>query len=407
MSWLNLVTRDLVIVTGDGKRYVPNYMGAKRGKEFNVVEHEFSDLDGTLVKKNRPKGMRYPLELYFTGADHLDISNAFSASADDTRPWKLEHPYYGLLTVQPVTSLDFDNTAHNVTKINLVVMETIVEDTPRVNVDPVEQIKLKKIELNTSFELAFKSKPKAAEVNSMSSSAKKNYQLSVPIIKIPEQFQTYTNLFNVAISAVNTATASPLLAMRKLIALANYPANLQQSVKDRVSLLVDQFGTLRQTINGTITLSGKQIYQNHAGSIVSAIALATVTPITGDYKINKEVHQTIDKLIKVYTNYIEDLDFLQTDNGGMINSFVPDAASIVNLSQLINLTVSSLFSIAFKAKKEKSILCEKDTNIILLTHRFYGLDVDDNNIAEFVEQNNFSLDERLVIRKGRKIYYYV
>jgi hypothetical protein len=156
-----------------------------------------------------------------------------------------------------------------------------------------------------------------------------------------------------------------------------------------------------------MTLASKQLYQNMAGSIISSIAIAAVSPFTGDYKNNREVYNIIDDLVNTFNNYLEDLDLLQTDNGGMVTSFVPDPASLVNLSQVMSLTIGSLFSIAFNARKEKTLLCEKDTNIILLTHRFYGLDADDNNMLEFVNNNNFSLNELLIIRKGRKIVYYV
>lgn len=407
MSWLDLVKRDLIITTGDGKKYTPSYLNARRGKDFNVAEFEFSELDGTLVKRSRPKGRRYPLELYFTGADHLDKAAAFDISSSDSRPWKLDHPYYGILYVQPTATMDFDNSIHNVTRITTTVMETILDDAPRVRLDPIEQVKLKKKDLDTTFTVALKAKLKPVDINVVSAAAKKNYKFSVPIIKIPSQFTAYTNVFNTAMSAVNNATASPLLAMRTLISLASYPATFQQNVKGRVDLLKTQFETFRDTIKGSVTLAQKQLYQNMAGSIVSSIAIAAVSPFTGDYKNNREVYDVIDALVDAFNAYLDDLDLLQTDNGAMVTSFVPDPASLVNLSQLMSSTIGSLFSIAFNARKEKTMLTEKDTNIILLTHRFYGLDADDNNIQEFVNNNNFSLSERLIIKKGRKIVYYV
>jgi hypothetical protein len=214
MSWLDLVKRDLIITTGDGKKYTPSYLNARRGKDFNVAEFEFSELDGTLVKKSRPKGTRYPLELYFIGADHLDTARAFDISSNDKRPWKLDHPYYGIQFVQPTATMDFDNSVQNVTKITTVVMETILDDAPRVRLDAIGQVRLKKVDLDNSFAMAQKAKLKPVDVNMVSAAAKKNYKFSVPIIKIPSQFQAYTNFFNTAMSAVNNTTASPLFAMR-------------------------------------------------------------------------------------------------------------------------------------------------------------------------------------------------
>jgi hypothetical protein len=405
MSWIEKVQNGLIITTGDSKKYYPAWLNANKGKEFNISEFEFDGQDGTLVKRNRPKGNRYSLEIYFDGADHLDTAKAFDKSADDTRAWVIEHPYYGSIIVQPV-SLQLDNSAHNVSKYIIPVIETIVEDFPKVKADPIELIKLKKGELDTSFATTLNAKVKPADISLTAAKTNKNFKLAVPVMKVPEQFQAYNNLFNIATTAINNATQSPIIAMRETIALINYPVTFSQNVKSRVDLLKQQFETYRETL-GNLGVAGKQIYQNLAGSVVSAMVLASINPFTGDYKNNTAVYAIIDIVVNAYNTYLDDLDKLQSDNGNNPLSFIPDANSLILLNGLFYSGISNLFLIAFTARKERSILCEKDTNLILLTHRFYGLDADDNNIAELMETNNMGLNQILQIKKGSKIIYYV
>jgi len=68
---------------------------------------------------------------------------------------------------------------------------------------------------------------------------------------------------------------------------------------------------------------------------------------------------------------------------------------------------SELFEIAISAQQERSILCDSDTNVILLAHRFYGLLIDDSTIQRVMDNNSIGLSEILDIKKGRKILYYV
>jgi hypothetical protein len=98
---------------------------------------------------------------------------------------------------------------------------------------------------------------------------------------------------------------------------------------------------------------------------------------------------------------------MQTKRADSGDSYTPNFESVNSLDELIHTTLSSLYSVAFGAKQEHSIILEKDSNPIILTHRFYGLDSDDVKLNNFIEENNLSMSELLNIRKGKKIIYYV
>ena len=126
-----------------------------------------------------------------------------------------------------------------------------------------------------------------------------------------------------------------------------------------------------------------------------------------DYKTRPEVSGIADTIMDMFSSYISDLDSLQTPNGGKTNSFIPDAYALRDLSQLVNLSISNLFTIALGARQERSLYLEDDTNIVVLTHRVYGLDPGDNNMNELIETNSIGINEIDILKKGRKIVYYV
>ncbi|KKN55744.1 hypothetical protein LCGC14_0579540 [marine sediment metagenome] len=406
MSWLDNIKTDLVIETGDGKKFTPNWLNASKAKEYNIAEFDFPEIAGSLIDRRKPKARKYNLEIYFEGDDHLEQSKEFEKSADDPRAWTISHPFYGRIIVHPV-SLAFDNTAYNTTKITGIIIETITEDNPKTTVAPAEKIEADKEVLDTTFEDSFANDviPDTDDINTLLENIKIFFNTGKNIAA--EASEEYFNLFNAANAAILNATAEPLAAIRAAQAVINAPALFVQSVKDRITVFVEQITKLISGINEILTPSNKKIHENNVGVALSAMALAASNPQEGDYDSRSKVLEIIDEITISYNTYLADLDILQTDTGGEEDSYIPDANSLIGLNNLMNFTLSNLFDIALESKQERSIILEDDSNIIILAHRFYGLEADDSTMDSLMEINNIGLNEILNIRKGRKIIYLV
>lgn len=403
MSWLERLNSELTITTGDGKTFTPLWKPAVKDIEYNTTEFDFPNLNGTYVYRTTVRGTKYSVEFYFQGEDHLDVSNSFELSARDNRAWTISHPFYGNIIVQPL-GLQIDNSLYNVSKVTGSVMETITEDRPKITVDPVDKIATDKENLDEVTVNCMDTEPSLSDVNTMTSTTAKIYAQGSKLGLNAEQ---YFNLFNTANSKITQATSYPIDAMRAIVAIINAPALFETSVSNRQDVLHRQFDLTRETIEGATKRASKLIYQITNGTILSAHALSLSTPQKGDYNNRTDVLRIMQVLIDDYHAYLSDLDSLQTDNGGEVESYIPDADAMIGLNNLINYTISSLFNIALGARQERTIYLEDDSNVINLTHRFYGLDEADENIDEFILNNNIGLNEILQVRKGRKLVYYV
>lgn len=406
MSWLDRINEELVITTGDGKEWKPLWQNSTREYDWNFAEFEFPNLAGTLAKKSQLKGVRYGFELYFQGDDHFEVTTAFMQSAKDLRPWKISHPNYGILYVQ-VPKIQVDETKYNVSLLTGVAIETILDDKPMAFNDPLTKILTDKSNLDESFITNFQAKPNSSDVNSLKQTNDNFYLLGKSKIKDSVEAEEYFNLYNQSNAALTNAINDPLLAMRQLNAFITYPARTQTDVNARVNLYLEQFNLLRSNITGISTKNEKQIYQNNAGTIFANICVAAATPLTTNYQTKMLVVNMSQLIFTNYKLFLTDLDLLQSDNGGKVESFIPDQSLIQGLDSLINYTLSNLFNIAKDAKQERTVILGEDSNVILLTHRFYGLDQADGNLSNFIEINNISLNEILNIEKGRKLVYYV
>lgn len=406
MSWIENIKHDLVITTGDKVDYKPQWLNASKAKEYNVSEFNFPTVDGTLVYRQTPRGRRYNLEIYFQGEDHLETSSKFETSADDPRAWVISHPFYGRLLVHPI-SLTFDNSVYNITKITGELLETIEDENPKTTRDPADDISIQKESVDESIADTFATdvKPDTTDINTLSDINNNAYEEGKKGIKLDIDSSSYFNAFNTANSAILNATEAPFKAMAELQAMINAPALFITGVKNRISTLIRQFEKLRTSVTTIFSRSGKKIHEATSGTLISALTLGAIT--NTDYKNTDEVLDTIEDILANYDLYISDLDSLQTDDNGEPTSFIPDAGVQIALNNLIVFTVNNLLKIAVNAKQKRTIILEEDNNVIVLTHRFFGLDATDENLDEFINLNDIGISELLQIRKGRPISYYI
>lgn len=405
MSWLDQVQNNLQIITGDGKEYIPNWLNASKLKEYNIAEFNFPLVPGTLVPRGTPRGNKYNLEIYFQGEDHLDIAEAFDKSADDPRPWNLRHPFYGVILVQPV-SLSQDNSAYNVSKFTIPIIETIDQANPRIVVDPISKIldisALALGNMQVSFGLAL---PTTFDIPDMLTDLQSVYDQGAKRVKLTADASNYFNSFREAYAAVSNVVGEAQEAIFLIQTVINAPALFIDSVQNRINMLESQFTTLVDSIDSVVSVFDKKRHEQFSGAIICAMCEASVTDI--DYRNRSQVIQVMDKLVDSYNIYISNLDSFQTDNGGSPDSYIPDQASIMEISRLVSFTVSNLFYIAISTKQERIIYLDKDTNLIEIAHRLYGLLPDDSTIQTIINDNNIGINELLQIKKGRAITYTV
>lgn len=407
MSWGLKAENEYVIITGDAKSYTVRWKNPSIGMEFNTSEFEFPGISGTLVQRGTAKGFKYAIEVYFQGDDNLDQAQAFRNSAQDSRPWIIYHPLYGTLNVQPI-SLFFDDSSLNVTKVTGNVIETIIEDKPIMSVDPVDDINERvenvSVRLADAYVLAVKT-PDAKNIALIQANTDKIYKQGVKSINNTSDYEKYFNAFNVANSAIVQATSKPLEAIRRVQAMINLPFQFADTVKNRISTLAAQISLLRTSIANLLRMPDKKLYENNVGFIIATMAQASVTNY--NYTNRVAVADVMDVIEAVYEQFLSDLDVLSNLNASSPDSYIPDADSMSQLSDLINVTLSNLVKISLNSKQERIHITDKETNIILLAHRLYGLQQDDSTVQQIIDDNNIGINEYLLIRQGRKIIYYI
>lgn len=412
MSWEDNIKNRIRITTGDGKVYEPLTMLSDNvgSFEFNVSEFEFPEISGTKVDKRLRKGIRYPLVLYFQGENCIVDGKAFIESSNDTRPWDILHPIFGQFKAHAL-GIDFDNSGINVFKISCTVVETIIDDGVKTVFSPSDNAvfilnRSKEANVNsfnesvTSFE--------TTDVMVMSSNTDKLYKASVSSIVDQDAFNEYFNLFNTAQTAIDNALFDAGLVIQQMQNFINYPANFAIGIKNKINMIKNQANSFLSSVyNISSSYNEKKIFESNKGDVINTLIQAITTPQDGDYDSAMDVLFVIEQSIGIYNQFIDELQELQSPDGYQPNSYLPDAEFLESLSYSFNYAISNLFDIALNAEQERTIILEDDSNVVILTHRFYGLEQDDSTLNKFINTNNISIDETIQIKKGRKIVYYV
>lgn len=412
MSWEDAIKNRIQITTGDGAVYEPltTIESFTASFDFNISEFEFPEISGTKVDKRLRKGVRYPLELYFQGADCIEQGKAFAESANDKRPWVVIHPIFGQFTAH-VPSIEMDARGLNVFKITCTAIETIIEDGAKTVFDPSQNsayVLNRAKDANTATFEASIPAFEPTDVVLMKDNVSGLYESASTSIKDQTLFNEYTNLFNTATTKINNALSDANFGISFVQEFINYPAQFTQDIKNKISVIKAQALLFIDSVyNLNSSYNEKKIFENNKGALIGTLIEAISNPQDGDYQSAVDVFYVIEQSLGIYNQFISELQSLQSPNGYEPGAYLPSAEFLEALSYSFNYAIANLFDIALNAQQERTIYLEEDSNVIIQTHRFYGLQQDDSTLKRFVETNNIGINETLQLKKGRKLVYYV
>lgn len=413
MAWEEAIKNRIQITTGDGEVYEPLMMVSSftASFEFNISVFEFPGISGSKVDKRLRKGVRYPLEMYFQGSDCIEQGKAFAESSNvKTKPWQVIHPIFGQFNGQP-ESIEMDASGLNVFKITCTVIETILEDGAQTVFEPSENAKYilnraKEVN-NETFESAIPSF-ESTDVVLMNNNVSGMYESASTSITDQTLFNQYTNLFNTATTKINNALSEANFGISFVQDFINYPAQFVMDIKTKLNIIKQQALLFIDSVyNLNSSYNEKKIFENNKGALIGTLIEAISNPQDGDYQNATDVYYAIDQALLIYNQFITELQGLQSPNGYEQGAYLPNAEFLEALSYSFNYAISNLFAIALTADQERIIYLEEDSNVIIQTHRFYGLQQDDSTLKRFVETNKIGLNETLQLKKGRKLVYYV
>ena len=406
MSWLNNLDSKLTITTGDGKAWPSLYVKSKRAREFNTAEFNYVNVSGTDVQRRLPKAHRYPLEIIFEGDTCITDALSFDNSAADPNKWSLQHPIYGRITGQPL-DLSIDNSTWNVSRVSVTFVETGSGVTPIV-ADAPAQIQSSVFLVTQQYSDLYSTEivlPPTSALQQMTAQVNSAYAAIASQIASATDATAFLNAYNDANTLINNTVFDTAQLVGQVQQISLLPITFTVGSVERVRLIGLQFATLFTESLLTAIAAAKGVYEFNAGTSLLSMCSASITNYL--YNTRDEVIGVISTLTDSYNAYISNLDALQATNGSAVGAYLPQPTTLGGVADLVNFTVATLYSIAERAKQVRVVELPEDAALVPTVFKYYGLDAADSTIDIFIAINSIGIKELPLLRKGRKIIYFV
>jgi hypothetical protein len=407
MGWQDRLNNIIFTIrTGDGKIFQPDWKSGETSKDFNATVFDFIGQPGSLIDRKKVKARRFPLTFWFQGDDNIDQAEAFDKSANDPRAWIVNHPFYGQITGQPL-SVSRNDTLYNATEITVDFYETIITQFPVQKLAVTEgfSMRVDKFHTISPIDYASKVKPKPIDKSIITDNADQINAIITKALNVSNytQYQTDKAQMFTAIDNIILAPAPAIYAIQQVML---DPANFNFSIQYRARLVRAMYDDAVQLVTGKPTPNNKYYYEATGSTTIAAMAQAMITPIDGDYVTRTDVVNASSDLLALYNEYLVMLDSLYVADANPSKSFSQSAQTQDALQELVIYTLAGLNEIAFNAKQERLIILDRDSQLIVLTHKYMGLDPDDANIETFRSINGIKNTGVFLVKKGTQIKYY-
>lgn len=404
MIWQDRIDNiEFTIITGDGQVYTPLWKNGQTEVEYNTSVFDFINVPGSLIERRLPKSKKYPLVFWFEGEDNITTAEAFQRSAEDSRPWKVTHPFYGEITGQPL-SLSRNDVDYNITEVNVDFWETVTEDYPRSTTSITDNVReLQTTVLDESGISYANTGVLQSEDIQKNNDSITDLSANFESIQTSETKPEYENAVSSARSSNGNLLSNPLQAISGIQRLISLPSTYEQRVETRLGLYLAAYRDLNTDFE---SVADKLYFESQGAAILASYANAAVNTIAGDYRLRSEVERAVSDLANTYEAYMRVVDGAQVQIFDVQNAWMPNADVQVSLFNIVSFVVSSLFRFAFDAMQERTFVTPVDTNLFLMAHRFGGLDANDDNLQQFRDINNIKLNALFKIKKDTELKYF-
>lgn len=398
MSWIDrLEGSELEITTGDGEIYKPLWQNAIKNVRYNTEGFDFVGIEGTYVERTEQSGDQFPITFYFTGENCVDIANNFQISSKDPRPWKLRHPFFDDIDVQPL-NLQFDYSDYNIVKITGVLWKTINQKYPEDRVNVSDQIVVIKEAVDDRvliFTEAAILDPNVGLITPLTDLVNAIGDAFAFLARTIEEVKALKDFVRAVSGSIQNIFNDLTSFVEDFKNLINFPFTIIADIESSFNAFTSSFDNIVELFDSED--DQQSVMQEISFSLlISAASALYINPGEGEYITRESVAQTSEYLTDLYNSVNEYLDGL---------NYVQDSDLALLLDNIITSTAANLYEIAFNAQQERSFYLSKNDNIINLAHQYFGRG--DEKLEEFINTNNITLDEHLQVKKGRLITYYV
>ena len=407
MAWTDRLKEAAYTSAVSRTRVTFAYEDVRKTVDKRTSAFEFPDVDGTYIQDLGRSGRRYPLRLFYWGADYDLQADAFEEVLLEQGAGVLEHPIYGQRDVVPFGSITRRNnlkTGANQAVLEVTFYETTELAYPNAQGDPSSAVVTAVEEYNAALaeqyanSVTVDSAPQRSRLQAQYQTLLDGANAALaPIVKtqdnVRRQYEAIRDSIN---QGIDTLVADPLTLAFQTTQLLQAPARAVTDITARLSAYADLTAAL---ISGDGAATPNDLYTADlyastytTGSVLSAVNNTFTTKAEALEAVDAILTQ-FDSLTAWRDSQFGDLEEIDTGD------------SYRQLQEAVALTAGFLVEISFSLKQERRITLDRNRNLVELVAELYG-SIDDR-LDFFINSNELTGSEIIELPRGREIGYYI
>ncbi len=413
MAWTDRI-KDGAYVSPSGVRVVFEFEDLSRNFDKRTAAFDTSGKDGTYIQDSGRSGRRFPMRVFISGENYDLEANAFEDACGERGRGKLEHPFYGTFDVVPfgtVARQDKLVSAGNQAIIDVLFWESTdlfpqSQGSTQADVssslndfnDAMSGEFGDAIDLDTAIEEVTFVDELEAILNATENTLE---GIAGTVDAVRVKFESVSKSIN---RGIDVLVDQPLALGRQVLRLIQLPGQAATSITARLEAYGNLFNTLLEQVGIQEPKENDSRDANRfrtADLTASAyVTGAVVSVVNNEFETKSDALSAANVILDQFDQLVEWRD----DNYQSL-AIIDTGDSYAQLLQTVALTAGFLVELSFTLKQERRVTLTRNRSIIDLVAELYG-EVD-SQLDFFINSNNLTGSEILLIPAGREIVYYV
>lgn len=398
------------------------WIANERSHEKSLGIFKYPKIKGVVVQDLDSGGISYPLNFFFSGADHDIEAQAFFEASKENGLWEITHPtVIGLLNLQLVSISEDANRGDN-SNISLFTSQWLEPISPIIVISvsqSEENISTQSEVVNNSASGQFQrftsqknASLRSAMANSSRSLLDHIKSAMATLNELNAEINAYINSVNRAINdTLNQVIINPLRLASQFQQLIQVPIQATNNIESRLGALSDLSALIFTMTPDTPTGESANIASVMDMGITALLTAASQSVIGGDLRTRRQAVEIAELLSQLFINNVDGLDEIQKlfENQRANRQYFSQSESFADVSLLIYQAVDLAVKASFDLSVEKRIILKRPRAPIEITITEYGDlgEENDSNLDFFIETNKLSGNEILLLPAGKEVLVYV
>lgn len=405
------------LISPEGKTFDAKWMGNQISITKKVAVFEYPDVDGATVQDLGLASQKYPLDLWFDGSNHMEISQNFQVALQERGEWNVHHPVYGVVSLQPL-SATFEVQPVKSAAATLVATQW-VRTTPEfegLSFSFLENSVVRSVYNLTSVSLEDHWFFKALKFFTTGINFIKGVLSAIE--NAVAKFYTISNRIRSgitgAIAAVKRLLDIPGMLMRTVIGAINdilaIPSKVDAYVKDKIAFYESLWDDVKETVTGdrvggVLTPEVAAINDSVQAGILAGMAESTTN---GVVLSREEAVEIGDSIVAMYKGMI----LLSDENQEALiarysqEEYFSNITTFEEMRNLVGVTLGYVLDDNYSESTKQTITLGTSAATLDLAVKYYPTKNEEEAYDFFVSTNLLSGDEIITLPVGKVVVIY-